>query len=39
VSACVNTEYPERLEINLEYRVRRTLIADRLAISINLAQG
>lgn len=39
LSACANTEYPERLEINLEYRVRRTLIADRLAISINLAQG
>ena len=32
-----NPEYPERLEILLEYRLRRTQNTDELAFSINLA--
>jgi len=32
-----NPEYPERLEIQLEYRLRRTQQTDQLAFSVNLA--
>lgn len=32
-----NAEYPERLEITLEYRLRRTQHTDELSFSINLA--
>lgn len=39
LDAYANVEFPERLEICLHYRVRRTLVADQLAISLNLAQG
>jgi len=39
LQACANEECAERLEMILDYRVRRTLLADQLAISFNLAQG
>lgn len=39
LDAYANEECPERLEICLDYRVRRTLISDRVAISLNLEQG